>query len=74
MLIKVGVEDVELVALHNLGWQFVEIVLGLVVLFPLEACVNTVEEWTCSCKSSVLKKAKEGRNRGSTRDVEEVCL
>ncbi|KAL2295051.1 hypothetical protein Nmel_018197 [Mimus melanotis] len=41
---EVGVEDVELIALHDLGGGVVEVIVGLVVLVPLEACVHTVEE------------------------------
>lgn len=41
---QVGVEDVELVALHDLGRRVVEVVVGLVVLVPLEARVDPVEE------------------------------
>ncbi|KFW81253.1 Putative uncharacterized protein encoded by CACTIN-AS1, partial [Manacus vitellinus] len=41
---EVGVEDVELVALHDLGGRVVEVVVGLVVLVPLEARVDAVEE------------------------------
>ncbi|KFR13739.1 Putative uncharacterized protein encoded by CACTIN-AS1, partial [Opisthocomus hoazin] len=41
---EVGVEDVELVALHDLGGRVVEVVVGLVVLVPLEARVHPVEE------------------------------
>ncbi|KFW12031.1 Putative uncharacterized protein encoded by CACTIN-AS1, partial [Fulmarus glacialis] len=41
---EVRVEDVELVALHNLGGGVVEVVVGLVVLVPLEARVHAVEE------------------------------
>ena len=40
---QVGVEDVELVALHDLGRGVVEVVVGLVVLVPLEARVHSVE-------------------------------
>lgn len=41
---KVWVEDIELIALHNLGWRIVKIVVCLIVLVPLKACVDTVEE------------------------------
>uniref|UniRef100_A0A9L0RK64 Uncharacterized protein n=1 Tax=Equus caballus TaxID=9796 RepID=A0A9L0RK64_HORSE len=41
---EVGVEDVELVALHDLGRRVVEVVVRLVVLVPLEARVHAVEE------------------------------
>ncbi|KFP78838.1 Putative uncharacterized protein encoded by CACTIN-AS1, partial [Acanthisitta chloris] len=41
---EVGVEDVELVALHDLRGRVVEVVVGLVVLVPLEARVHAVEE------------------------------
>jgi len=41
---QVRVEDVELVALHDLGRRVVEVVMGLVVLVPLEARVHAVEE------------------------------
>ncbi|KFP30785.1 Putative uncharacterized protein encoded by CACTIN-AS1, partial [Colius striatus] len=41
---EVGVEDVELVALDDLGRGVVEVVVGLVVLVPLEARVHAVEE------------------------------
>uniref|UniRef100_A0A672UIP1 Uncharacterized protein n=1 Tax=Strigops habroptila TaxID=2489341 RepID=A0A672UIP1_STRHB len=41
---QVGVEDVELVALHDLGRRVVKVVVGLVVLVPLEARVHPVEE------------------------------
>ncbi|KFO53564.1 Putative uncharacterized protein encoded by CACTIN-AS1, partial [Corvus brachyrhynchos] len=41
---EVRVEDVELVALHDLGGGVVEVIVGLVVLVPLEARVHTVEE------------------------------
>ncbi|KFU93980.1 Putative uncharacterized protein encoded by C19orf29-AS1, partial [Chaetura pelagica] len=41
---EVRVEDVELVALHDLGGWVVEVVVGLVVLVPLEARVDAVEE------------------------------
>ncbi|KFP75399.1 Putative uncharacterized protein encoded by CACTIN-AS1, partial [Apaloderma vittatum] len=41
---EVGVEDIELVALHDLGGRVVEVVVGLVVLVPLEARVHAVEE------------------------------
>ncbi|KFR06078.1 Putative uncharacterized protein encoded by CACTIN-AS1, partial [Nipponia nippon] len=41
---EVGVEDVELVALHDLGRGVVEVVVGLVVLVPLKARVHPVEE------------------------------
>uniref|UniRef100_A0A8C6FZ28 Uncharacterized protein n=1 Tax=Moschus moschiferus TaxID=68415 RepID=A0A8C6FZ28_MOSMO len=41
---EIGVEDVELVALHDLGWRIVEVVVRLVVLVPLEARVHAVEE------------------------------
>uniref|UniRef100_A0A8C3HVR3 Uncharacterized protein n=1 Tax=Chrysemys picta bellii TaxID=8478 RepID=A0A8C3HVR3_CHRPI len=41
---QVGVEDVELVALDDLGRRVVEVVVRLVVLVPLEARVDAVEE------------------------------
>ncbi|KFM06021.1 Putative uncharacterized protein encoded by CACTIN-AS1, partial [Aptenodytes forsteri] len=41
---EVRVEDVELVALHDLGGGVVKVVVGLVVLVPLEARVHPVEE------------------------------
>ena len=40
---QVRVEDVELVALDDLGRGVVEVVVGLVVLVPLEAGVHSVE-------------------------------
>lgn len=41
---QVGVEDVELVALDDLGRRVVEVVMGLIVFVPLEARVDPVEE------------------------------
>lgn len=41
---QVRVENVELVSLDDLGWRVVEVVMGLVVLVPFEACVDSVEE------------------------------
>ena len=43
LVYEVREEDVELVSLHNLGRRVVEVVVGLVVLVPLEAGVNTIE-------------------------------
>lgn len=47
---QVRIEDVELVTLDDFGGRVVKIVVGLVVLVPLEARVHTVEEarfaWT----------------------------
>ena len=40
---QIGVEDVELVALHNLGRRVVEVVVGLVVFVPFESSVNAIE-------------------------------
>ena len=40
---EVRIEDVKLVALHNLWRGIVDVVVGLVVLVPLEAGVNAVE-------------------------------
>ena len=42
-VVKVGVEDVELVALHNLWRRVVEVVVGLVVLVPLKTRVDAIE-------------------------------
>lgn len=41
---QVRVENVELVALDDLGRWVVEVVMRLVVFVPLEACVHPVEE------------------------------
>lgn len=41
---QVRVENVKLVTLDDLGWRVVEVVMRLVVLVPLEACVDPVEE------------------------------
>lgn len=41
---QVRVEDVEFVALHNLGRRVVEVVVRLVVLVPLESRVHAIEE------------------------------
>lgn len=47
---QIGVENVELVTLDDLGRGVVEVVMRLVVLVPFEACVDPVEEarfpWT----------------------------
>ncbi len=43
LVYEVGIEDVELVSLHNLRRRVVEVVVGLVVLVPLEPGVNTIE-------------------------------
>ncbi len=43
LVYEVGIEDVELVSLHNLRRRVVEVVVGLVVLVPLEPSVNTIE-------------------------------
>ena len=40
---QIGVEDVELVALHNLGRRVVEVVVGLVVFVPFESSMNAIE-------------------------------
>lgn len=40
---EVGVEDVELVALHDLGWRVVVVVMGLVVLVPFIAHLDAIE-------------------------------
>ena len=40
---EVGVEDVELVALHDLRWRVVEVVVSLVILVPLEPSVHSVK-------------------------------
>ncbi len=40
---EVWVEDVELVALHDLGWWVVVIIVSLVVLVPLVAGMHAVE-------------------------------
>jgi hypothetical protein len=41
---QIWVEDVELVALHNLRWRVVMVIVRLVVLVPLEARLDAVEE------------------------------
>jgi hypothetical protein len=41
---QVRVENVELIALHNLGWGVFRVIMGLVVLVPLITCVYAVEE------------------------------
>mmetsp|Transcript_77917 Transcript_77917/g.138033 ORF Transcript_77917/g.138033 Transcript_77917/m.138033 type:complete len:476 (+) Transcript_77917:282-1709(+) len=41
---KIRVEDVKLVALNNLGWRIVMVIVCLVVLVPLVACLDTVEK------------------------------
>ncbi len=43
LVYEVGIEDVEFVPLHNLRRRVVEVVVGLVVLVPLEPRVNTIE-------------------------------
>lgn len=40
---EVWVEDVELVALNNLRWRIVHVIMSLVVFVPLEPSVDTVE-------------------------------
>ncbi len=40
---QIGVEDVELVSLHNLGRRVVEVVVGLVVFVPFEASMDAIE-------------------------------
>ena len=40
---EVGVEDIELVPLHDLWWRVVHVVMGLVVLVPLEASVHSAD-------------------------------
>jgi hypothetical protein len=40
---EVGVEDVELVTLHNLRGRVVMVIMGLIVLVPLVAHLNTVK-------------------------------
>ena len=41
---EVWLEDAEFVALHNLGWRVVEVIMRLVIFVPLEARVHAVEE------------------------------
>lgn len=41
---KIWVEQVEFVALHNLGWRVVVVVVGLVVLVPFVTGMDSVEE------------------------------
>ena len=41
---KIGVKDVELVTLNYLRRRIIEIIMGLVVLVPLIAGVNTIEK------------------------------
>ena len=43
LVVEVGVEDVELVALDCLGWRIVGVVVSLVVLVPFEAGLHRVE-------------------------------
>ena len=43
LVYEVREEDVELVALHHLGRRVLDVVVGLVVLVPLEARVHPVE-------------------------------
>lgn len=47
---KIGIENVELVALDNLGRWIVQIVVSLVILVPYETRVHSIEEtrfaWT----------------------------
>lgn len=40
---KIWIEDVELIALHNLGRRIVHVVVCLIVLVPLEASVHAIE-------------------------------
>lgn len=40
---KIGIKDIELVALYNLRWGIVMIVVSLVVFVPLISCVNPIE-------------------------------
>lgn len=40
---KVGIEDVELVTLNDLGWKVLMVIMSLVVLVPLVAHLNSVE-------------------------------
>lgn len=40
---QVGIEDVELVTLYNLGWRVVMVVMGLVVFVPFVTHLDTVE-------------------------------
>lgn len=41
---QVWVENVKLVTLDDFGWRVIEVVVGLVILVPLEACMYTVKE------------------------------
>jgi len=40
---QIGVKDVELVTLHNLGWRVVEVVVGLVVFVPFKSSMDAIE-------------------------------
>nr|Q8N1I8.1 RecName: Full=Putative uncharacterized protein encoded by CACTIN-AS1; AltName: Full=Cactin antisense RNA 1 [Homo sapiens] len=62
---EVGVEDVELVSLHDLGRWVVKVVVRLVVLVPLEARVHAVEEARLAWP--VLVGPQDGGCPGSAR-------
>jgi hypothetical protein len=39
---EVGIENIKLVALNNLGWRVVDIVMCLVVFVPVITCIDTI--------------------------------
>lgn len=41
---EIGIEDVEFVALDNLGWWIIQVVVSLIVFIPHKTGVNAIEE------------------------------
>ena len=40
---EVGIENIELIALHHFRGRVIHIVMGLIVFIPFKSCVNSIE-------------------------------